>query len=125
LLRVGVHQVVKLQPCDCENRLTVKLGIIQSIQQVDSTGTGRSQAAPQTSRVFGVRACHKRGGLFVADLNKSNRGLPFAEGFYNSVDPISGKAEHNIYAPGVNCVYQNVRSSSGHTTPFLQGLPTW
>jgi hypothetical protein len=85
---MSVHQVVKLQPCDCENRLAIELGIIQSIQQMDSTGTGRGQTAAQTSGVFGVGACHKRRGLFVPDLNKSNGGLPFAKGFHDSVDAI-------------------------------------
>ena len=39
LLSVGSNQIVKLQARECQHRLPIHLGVVQSVQQMNSAGT--------------------------------------------------------------------------------------
>jgi hypothetical protein len=114
LLRMGVNQVVILQARDGQNRLAVKLRVVQTVQQMQPARSGCCEANAELACVFRISACHEGGALFVADLNESNLVGSLAERFHDSVDAVARHAEHDVDAPIVNRIDQNVRCCSFH-----------
>src|SRR5947209_20301118 len=70
LLCERVVQVMKRKASDCKHRLAVQLGIIKTIEQVNASGAGGSQADAQLSGVLGVSTRHEGCGLFMPHLHK-------------------------------------------------------
>lgn len=115
LLRVRVHQIVKLQTRDGEHRLAIEFSVVKSVKQMDSTRTRSCEAASEFAGVLGVGAGHESGGFFVANLDESNRFLAVAQGLHDSVDAVARQSEDHVHAPSFEGFDQNVRGVFGHS----------
>ena len=91
---MGVREIVELHAGDRQHRLAVEFGIVQPIQKVNAARTGGRQTATRLPGVFGIGAGHKRGGLFMANLDESDRVLPFPQGLHDAVDAVARQPEH-------------------------------
>jgi hypothetical protein len=89
LLGVGVDEVVVRHARDGQHRLAVELGVVQAVEQVDATRTGRGQAHPEAPRELRVRARHEGGRLLVADLHEPDPVTARAQGLHDRVDPVA------------------------------------
>src|SRR6185437_9822279 len=89
LLGKRPNEVMELKAGDREHRLVVEPGIIESVQQVNSTWAGRSQADTQLAGEFGITAGHECRSFFMAHLDKSNLVCVSAKGFHDAIDAIA------------------------------------
>jgi hypothetical protein len=113
---------------DGQNGLAVALGVVESIQQMDSTRPRSRNADAQAAGVFRIAACRKRGGLLMPDLDESYFLLRDSESFEDAVDTIAGEAKDRIDAPIDQSRDQKVTDSLGHvssrTTATIGQAPT-
>src|SRR5262249_6904534 len=120
LLRISSNKIVKLQAGDCQHRSTVELGIVESVEQVNSTRTGGSEAHSQFAGELGIPGRHECGRFFVAHLYKTNLLLARAQRLHDSVDPVAGKAKDRIDSPIDEGLNQNICCChGGHLHSFL------
>src|SRR5262249_43091072 len=56
LLRQRVEQIMKLQSGDREHRLPIKLGVVESIEQMDAARTGSGDADAEATSPFCIGA---------------------------------------------------------------------
>src|SRR5579884_473074 len=92
----------------------IELCVVESIEQVNSAGTGSAKTHAEFSGVLGIGAGHKCSGLLMTNVNEPDVVLLFSKGLHNAVDAVSGKSEDDFDAPVDERVYQNVCSCSGH-----------
>lgn len=74
---------------DRKNRLQIAFGVVESVEQMNSAGTGGGAADPKAARVFGIAAGGESSRLFMAYLNEAKFFLMSAEGFEESVYAVS------------------------------------
>ncbi len=99
LLVVRADQVVEGVAGDCEHRLSVALGIVEPVEQMDAAGSRRRQADAQPASEFRVAAGGKCRRLLVAHLDESDAILPGAQRFEDTVHAIAGKSEDGVHIP--------------------------
>ena len=99
LLRVGMQEVVELEPGDGEHRLPVELGVVEAVEQMDAARTGRCQTDTELSRPLGIGAGVERRSLLVTDLNEANLVLARAQRLDNAVNAVPWDAEDRIDVP--------------------------
>src|SRR5436189_1563603 len=68
LLRVRLDQIVEMMAGDRQDRLSIELGIVQSIKQVDAPRTGGGEAHPKLAGEFCITAGHEGRCFLVPDL---------------------------------------------------------
>src|SRR5947209_19282036 len=90
-----------------QHRLAVQLGIIETIQQMNTAWSRGSQADSKAVCVFSVGAGHERGRFFMAHLNKADFIAPGAEGLHDAVNAVTGQAKNYLDAPIVQGIDQN------------------
>ena len=123
LLGKGVDQVGVRHAGQRQHRHLVELGVIQSVQQVDSAGTGGRQTDAQATGEFGVAAGHEGGRLLVPHLHEADAVLAIAQGFHDAVDTVAGQAEDRVDTPIMDGVDQHVGSSLCHAPHPARGMP--
>src|SRR5690349_17889360 len=84
---------------NCQHRLAVAFGIIESIQKMNPTGTRRSHADAETPSVLGIAAGGERRGLFVPHLNKFDFLLARPQRLEKTIYTVTREAENGIDAP--------------------------
>src|SRR5262249_39624193 len=99
LLGMGMQEVVELQTRDREHRLTIELGIVEAVQQMNAAGTRSRNANPELSSPFRVSARHEGGGFLMSHLYKTNLFLLFAKRLDHTVNAISWDPEDHIDTP--------------------------
>jgi len=115
LLGVGVHEVMILQAGDGEHWRAVELGVVEPVQQMNSTRTRGGEAHAQPSGEFGIAACHQRRRLLMAHLHEADAILALSERFHDAVDAIAGQAENGIDAPLQQAFHQAISGSRSHS----------
>ena len=99
LLVTGAQHGGLLHPGDGQHRHVVQLGVVQAVQQVNGTGTGRGQADAELAGRLGVGGGHERGGFFVVHEEEPHPvGVP-AQAFHDPVDAITRQAEDRVDPP--------------------------
>ena len=116
LLRVGSDEIVELQSSDRQHRLGVELGIVETIQQMDTAGTRRGETDSQLSCEFGIATCHESSSLFVPHLNKSNLVLVSSKRLHDAVDAVPRKPKNDLNAP-INQRFDEHIGCSHNTPP--------
>jgi hypothetical protein len=81
---------LRLLAHDGNDWLVIQRRIVQSIQQVDGTGPGGTQADAGLSGVFGVGAGHQRRELFVGWLDEARLVARALDAPDDSIDAIAG-----------------------------------
>jgi hypothetical protein len=114
LLRESMQKVVKLQARYREHRLSIELGIVEAIEQMNAAWSGRREAHAELSGPFGVSAGHERGRLFMADLDKADAVLALAKCLDNSVDPVAGYPKDHLDSPIDECLDQDISRRTSH-----------
>src|SRR6185437_3793787 len=114
LLGKGVAEIVKGHSSDREHWLAIKLGVIKSVEQVNCSRAGLSQAHTHLPRIFRMGTRHECCGLFMAHLDKPDLFLVCSQCFHDSVNPISWQSIDCIHSPVNETFNQNVSSSFGH-----------
>ena len=114
LLIVGADEIVEGVAGDRENRLAVALGIIESIEEMQPTGTGGGQTDAEASGKFGEPAGRKRRRLFMPYLNQLNAALSPAQRFEYAVDTVAGKTEDGVHFPVNQPVDQQICHGVSH-----------
>ncbi len=114
LLGEGADQVVELQAGDGDDRLAVKLGVVQAVQQVNAARSRRGYTAAELARELGVGARHEGRCLLVTHLDESDLFLALAQGFDDAVYAIARDAEYRIHPPLVQGFNEHVRRGHGH-----------
>jgi hypothetical protein len=66
-------ETVKLQARNCQHRLTIELGIIKAVDEVNTGGTRRRETDAKLPGPFGITAGIEGSGFFMADLNAGIR----------------------------------------------------
>jgi hypothetical protein len=89
LLRVGADQIVVLEAGDGEHRSAIQLCVVESVEQVNASGTGGCETHSQLAGELGVAAGHERSGLFVTHLDETYFLGANAQGFHDAVDAIA------------------------------------
>src|SRR5438045_9668902 len=114
--RVGAAAIVELQSADRQPRPGVELGIVETIEQMDTAGRRRGETASQLSCEFGVATCHESSSLFVPHLNKSNLVLVGSKRLHDAVDTIPREPKNNLNAP-INQRFDEHIGCSHNTPP--------
>jgi hypothetical protein len=114
LLVMRADQIMKRMPRNREYGLAVAFGVIQSVQQVQSTRAGCRQAHAEPPGEFRIAACRKGGGFLVAHLNDFNAALPTPEGFKNTVDAVAWKTEDRVHFPVDEAIHQQICNGVCH-----------
>ena len=108
LLRKGIDEIMKMMAGDRQHRLSIELGIIQAIKQMNSSGAGGGEAHPEFAGIFRITAGHERRGFFVPHLDKADFVLAFAKRFHNPVNAIAWQAKNDFHSPFLKHLDQNI-----------------
>jgi hypothetical protein len=73
------------------------------------------KAYTELSSVFRVRAGHECGGFFMAHLNEPDFVGAISQRFHDSVDAIAWQSEHDLDAPIVDRVDENIGGCGFHS----------
>src|SRR5205085_3538854 len=84
---------------DGNDRLTVELCVVKSVQEMDGAGAGGGETDAGLTGEFRVRAGHERGHFFVADLDEIDRVTGAIERADDAVDAVAGVAVDAAHAP--------------------------
>jgi hypothetical protein len=117
LLRTRADQVVIGHPGDRQHGRSIELGIVEPVDQVQSTWAGRRQADAEPARELRIAAGHERGGLLMAHLDEADGLVPLAKRFHDPVDPVARKTKDGIHAPLLEHLHQNVSRRLSHSVP--------
>jgi hypothetical protein len=80
-------------------------------------GPGGRQADAEPAGPLGVAAGHEGGGLLVLDEQEPDAVLVTAQPFHDPVDAVAGQPEHDLNAPVLQNLNQNVSSRLSHGAP--------
>src|SRR5690606_27585261 len=94
LLCLRVDEVMIGQPGDGEDWLSVELGIVKTVQQMDAARARGREAHAELAREFGIAAGHESCCFFVADLNEFDLVLLLPESLDDAVDAIPRHSEY-------------------------------
>ena len=75
---VCANQVVELETSNRQHRLMIQLGVVKSVEKMNSTRTRGSQTHSEPARELGVSTCHECGGFLVAYLDEADLVLAIA-----------------------------------------------
>ncbi len=84
---------------DGQHGRPVDLGVIQSVEQVDSAWSRGREAYPEAACELCISACCERSRLLVAAVNVTDAVFGLAKRLHQSVDSVAGKTEDSIDAP--------------------------
>ena len=107
---VGPDEIVELKAGEGQYWLAVQLGVIKTVQQMNSAGSGGRQAHSQPASELGVGAGHECRRLLVAHLHKANPVLMSAQRFHDAVDAVAGQTENYLHTPINQRFGENIRS---------------
>jgi hypothetical protein len=110
LLRERVEKIVELQASYGEHRLSIKLGIIEAVEKVNTAGSRRRQANTKTARPLGVGARTECSRLLVANLNEADIVFAQSERFDNAVDAVARQTKDSIHVPTDQSFNENIGS---------------
>ena len=119
LLGVSTNQIVILQAGYCQHRLFVELGVVQAVQQVDSTRAGGCNTHSQAPGVLGISTGHESGSFLMTYLNELNLVLGLSKCLDNPVHAVARQSEHNFHAPVEQTIHQYFPACHKH--PSAQG----
>src|SRR3954447_16881098 len=108
---------MELQTCDREHWLMIKLGIVQTIQKMDSTRAGRGKTHSQFACELCVSTGHGRSRFLMPNLNETNLVLTNAKRLHDPVNAVAGKTENDFDAPV--CQFFNQYLCSCHSPASL------
>ena len=111
LLRVGVDEIVELQPSDGENRLAIELGVIEPVEQMDAARSGCCETDAEPTRPLGIGAGVERGGLLVPHLDEADAVLADPQRFDDAVDAVPRHSENDVHAPFDQRFHKHVAGS--------------
>ena len=114
LLIARADQVGKRVARNGKHGLTVALGVIQAVEQVNAARAGRRHANAEISGEFRVAACGEGGCLFVPHLHIFQLALVLSPGIENSVDPVPREGEHGIDSPIQKPFNEQIGNSGRH-----------
>lgn len=107
LLVAAAERRAGLLADDREHRLVVELRVVQAVQQVDRTGTGRCEADADLAGELRVGARHERSRLLVTDLHELDVAAA-VESAHDPVDAVSGIAVDAPHAPLRQTLHEEV-----------------
>ena len=107
-------QIVVRRPRQREDWLPVKLGVIETVEQVQPTRSRRRETHAESSRELGVCAGHERRRFFVSQLDKANLVLTFPHGLHDPVDAVTRQSEDDLDAPIAKDIDENIRRGILH-----------
>src|SRR5947209_6411744 len=84
LLIMSADQIVEGMTRDSEHRLPVALGVVQSVEQMNASGSRGRKTDSEPTSVFGVPTGGERGGFLVPHLNEPDLIFPRSQRFKNS-----------------------------------------
>jgi hypothetical protein len=114
-----VDNVVMLHSGNGEHRDGIELGVVKTVQQMDSAGARCAQAAAKFASHFGVTYSRECRALLVSAMDEFDIVLALTERFHHSVDTIAGHSEDVFDAPLMNYVDENITAGLRHiVTPF-------
>src|SRR5579883_451948 len=126
LLRERLEQVVELETGDRQDRLTVELGVIEPIEEVNAAGSGGGDADAQPTGPFGVGASVERRRFLMPNLNEPDSILVGAQRLNHAVDAVTRKAENRIDAPIDQRLNKSNRCGTrGHSAYACVGNDVW
>ena len=99
LLIMGPNQVVKRMSRDRQHWLSLTLGVIQAIEEMNSARSQGGEANTETPRVLCVPARSERGSLLVPDLNEPDLGFARPQSFKDSIHAVAGESKNYFDAP--------------------------
>src|SRR6185437_555342 len=99
LLVMSADQIMKGMASNCQHWLTVALGVVQTIEQVNAAGAGGCQAHAQLAGIFSISAGGKGGCFLMPHLDEFDVFLVRTESFKNAVDSVSRKSKNGVNAP--------------------------
>lgn len=108
LLGEGTDQVTVLQTGDGENRSAVQLRVIETIQKVNSAGTGGRDAHPESTGELGIGAGHECRGLFVPNMDEPDPIFLFPQSLEDPINAVAGQTEHGIDTPRKESLYEYI-----------------
>src|SRR3954447_24868403 len=119
LLRVGLEQVVILQAGDRQHWLIIELGVVNSVEQVDSARSRGGDAHAQLAGPFGVSAGCESSGFLMPHLDEADLLLARAKGLEDPIDAVAGYSEHDLDAPVDQGLDEDLASSLRHCRSLL------
>src|SRR5207247_1896519 len=87
---------------------------------MDAARSGRGEADAEAAGELRVAAGHERGGLFMADLDESDRVLFLAERLHDAVDAVAGESEDRVDAPFLKHVDEDVCGRLSHRVLLIR-----
>src|SRR5690242_20772587 len=116
LLCVRTNQIMELKASDSQHGLAVQLGVVETVEQVNSSRSGCCQTNAQFPGELRVTARHKCGSFLMSHLNETDLVLGFSERFNEAVDSIAGKAEDRVDAPIQKHFYNHISCGFCHSS---------
>src|SRR5690349_14339562 len=124
LLGVGMQEVVELQTRDRKHWLTIELGVVEPVQQMNPAGARSRNANPELPGPFRICARHEGGSLLVSHLDKTNLFLLFAQRLDHAVYAVSRKPEDHANAPVNQGIDEHLAGGLCHVqTPMIECVP--
>ena len=99
LLIGGAESRARLLPNQCHHRHMVELGVVETVEEMNGTGTGGCEAKTGLPGEFRVRRCHEGRHFLVADLYVFHKSFGLFQGYIETADTVTRIAIDAFKAP--------------------------
>ena len=87
------------QPRQSKDRLSIKFGVVQTVEEMETTWPGRGEADAESARELRVCAGHEGSCLLVSDLDELRIVACGLERPQDGVDAVAGVTKDPMDAP--------------------------
>jgi hypothetical protein len=123
LLVLRAQRRARLLADDREHGLTVELGVVQPVQEMDRPRPRGREADAQLAGELRMPAGHERAHLFVPCLDELHV-VAVGEREYDAVDPVAGIAVDAAHGPLAEALEHVLADGHGHRFPYARECPS-